>query len=173
MKVSPIEPQVVYEDNHLIAVNKPFGMPAQGDNTRDLSVFDWVKEYIRVTYNKPGNVYLALLHRIDRPTGGLMILAKTSKAAARVSQLFQTKRVEKGYYAITNKVPSVLQGELTHYLKRIPGKNITKAYQKEVEGSKIAQLEYEVIQKREGKALIAVRPLTGRQHQIRTQNHFC
>ena len=92
---------ILYEDNHLIVVNKPFGMPSQGDETKDESVFDWVKEYIRVTYSKPGNVYTALLHRLDRPTGGVLALAKTSKAAARISKQFQQRKVEKTYLAIS------------------------------------------------------------------------
>ena len=110
---------ILYEDNHLIAVNKPFGMPSQGDATGDESVFDWVKEYIRVSYNKPGNVYTALLHRLDRPAGGVLLLAKTSKAAARMSRQFQEKKPKKIYHLISERIPDEQSGELTHFLKQI------------------------------------------------------
>lgn len=160
---------ILYEDNHLIVVNKPFGMPSQGDATGDEHVFDWVKQYIKVTYNKPGNVYAALLHRLDRPTGGVIALAKTSKAATRVSKDFQQRKVKKVYFAITEKAPVQAEGTLVHYLKKLPDKNIMRAYRKEVQGSKIARLTYKTIRKRKGKALIEVHPETGRRHQIRVQ----
>ena len=161
--------EVIYEDNHLIAVNKPFGMPSQGDITGDLSVFDQVKEYIKVTYNKPGNVYTALLHRLDRPTGGILLLAKTSKAAARVSDMFQKRQVDKTYYAITEKIPSPRAGSLQHYLKKLPGKNIMRAYLKPVHASKEAILEYSVLKTSGQQALVEIHPKTGRRHQIRVQ----
>ncbi|GAB4416468.1 MAG: pseudouridine synthase [Bacteroidia bacterium] len=160
---------ILYEDNHLIAVNKPFGMPSQGDETGDLSAFDWVKEYIRRTYSKPGNVYLALLHRIDRPTGGILLMAKTSKAAARMSEQFQHREIGKTYLAITERVPEPPQGELVHHLRKLSGRNIMQAFRHEVHGSKPARLSYRVLGTVGGRALVEVSPLTGRQHQIRVQ----
>lgn len=164
-----MEPEVIYEDNHLLAVNKPFGMPSQGDETKDLCVFDWAKEYIRIKYNKPGNVYAALLHRLDRPTGGVLVLAKTSKAAARVSAFFQKQEPKKTYYAITEGVPRPERGELRHYLKKYPDRNVVKLYAKEHEGAKLAVLQYEVVAVKGNRALVKVTPITGRQHQIRAQ----
>ncbi|MEL7535293.1 MAG: RluA family pseudouridine synthase [Bacteroidota bacterium] len=169
MKTKPIEPAVVYEDNHLIAVNKPFGMLSQGDETGDQSVFDWVKEYIRVTYNKPGNVYLGLLHRLDRPTGGVLLLAKTSKAASRMSKQFQSRAIQKVYVALTEKLPHPPVGTLKHYVKKLEGKNIMRAYNKEVPQSKPASLDYRLLRSANAKALIEVQPKTGRRHQIRVQ----
>lgn len=172
MKKNPTKaysPQVVYEDNHLIALNKPFGMPSQGDASGDLNLFDWTKEYIRVKYQKPGKVYLALLHRLDRPTGGLVLMAKTSKAAARVSQLFQNREVQKTYLAITQKVPQPPKGKLFHYLKQLPKQNIMRAHPKSVSGSKPAELTYEVLKEDGKSALVEIQPKTGRKHQIRVQ----
>lgn len=160
---------ILYEDNHLIAVNKPFCMPSQGDQSGDESVFDWVKEYIRITYNKPGNVYVGLLHRLDRPTGGVLLLAKTSKAAARVSKAFQERKVQKTYYAITEKIPAQTSGELKHFLKKLPQKNIMRAYNKPVHGTKPANLSYRVLRTQGQRALLEVMPTTGRRHQIRVQ----
>jgi len=162
--------EIIYEDNHLIVISKPFCMPSQGDISGDESVVDWVKQYIKVTYNKPGNVYLALLHRLDRPVGGVMVLAKTSKAAARMSKQFQKKQIEKVYHAVVLGNPHPQSGELVHYLRKIPGKNITRAYKKEVADSKLARLSYTVLRKgRNKRSLVEVLPITGRQHQIRVQ----
>ncbi|RMG29027.1 MAG: RluA family pseudouridine synthase [Bacteroidetes bacterium] len=162
-------PQIIYEDNHLLVVNKPFGMPAQADISGDESVFDWGREYLKNTYNKPGNAYLALPHRLDRPTGGIMLLGKTSKAAARLSKQFQQRQIQKVYYAITESVPAVETGTLVHYLKKLPGKNIMRAYHKAVHGSKPAELHYRLVATSGNKALLEVHPHTGRRHQIRVQ----
>lgn len=161
--------QILYEDNHLIAVNKPFGMPSQGDITGDESVFDWVKSYIAKTYNKPGNVYLALIHRLDRPAGGVILLAKTSKAAGRVSKQFQEKQTQKSYLAITEQIPQPVANTLEHYVKKLPGKNIVRAYQKEIHASKFARLHYQVLGNVGRRALVSVKLETGRRHQIRVQ----
>lgn len=146
-------------------------MPSQGDDTGDLNVFDWAKEYIRITYNKPGNVYVALLHRLDRPTGGILMVGKTSKAAARLSEDFQQNEIQKTYYAITEKAPTPTEGELFHYLAKLPdkSKNIVRAYDKQVFGAKPAKLTYQLLQTHNGKSLVEVQPHTGRQHQIRVQ----
>jgi 23S rRNA pseudouridine1911/1915/1917 synthase len=162
-------PTILYEDNHLLAVNKPFCMPSQGDETGDLCVFDWAKEYIRVKYAKPGNVYVALLHRLDRPTGGVLLLAKTSKAAERVSKFFQKQEPKKIYYAITESIPAQNSGDLRHYLKKMADKNIVRAYQKEMDEAKLAILSYQLVNVKGKRALLKVMPLTGRQHQIRVQ----
>jgi len=160
---------VVYEDNHIIAVNKPFCIPSQGDETGDESVFSWTKEYIREKYQKPGNVYLALLHRLDRPVGGIMLLAKTSKAAARLSTQFQQRKVQKTYFAITHQPPPSDFGELQHYLRKLSGKNIMRAYTQEVAHSKLAKLTFRLRQTLTDSSLIEVHLLTGRRHQIRVQ----
>lgn len=163
------EMDILFEDNHLIVVNKPFGMPSQGDATGDEHVSDWVKAYIKEKYHKPGNVYVALLHRLDRPTGGVIALAKTSKAATRISNDFKTRKVQKVYFAITENVPSPSEGTLVHYLKQLPNKNIIRAYRKEISGGKVARLTYKTIRQKGGKALVEVHPETGRKHQIRVQ----
>ncbi len=162
-------PEIIYEDNHLIAINKPFGMPSQGDKTGDLCAFDWVKEYIRVTYKKPGKVYLALPHRLDRPTGGILLMVKTSKAASRISKQFHDRNIQKTYLAITEKTPENPNGHLKHYLRKLPQKNIVRAYNKNVHSSKEAVLDYRVLMQNNGRALIEVLPHTGRRHQIRVQ----
>lgn len=164
-----MNPIVLFEDNHLLAINKPFCMPSQGDETGDLNVFDWAKQYLKEKYAKPGNIYVGLLHRLDRPTGGILLLAKTSKAAGRLSQDFQENKVEKTYWAITEKIPDMVEGKLEHYLAKLPDKNIVKAYNKQVYGAKLAILNYKVLQTVGIQALVEVQPKTGRQHQIRVQ----
>lgn len=160
---------ILYEDNHIIAVNKPPGMLSQGDETGDESVFDHVKEYIRTTYNKQGNIYCALLHRIDRPVGGVLLLGKTGKAAERMSRLFQERKIHKVYYAITTAIPSPREGHLRHYLTRVADKNVMKASLSPSEHSQVADLDYTVLRTLGEKALVEVRPVTGRRHQIRVQ----
>jgi len=160
---------IVFEDNHLLVVNKPAGMPSQGDNTGDESVFDWAKIYIKETYNKPGEAYVALTHRLDRPTGGIVLLCKTSKAAKRISQQFQERAIEKTYWAITERIPEPSNGTLEHYLRRLDGKNIMRAYDKNVHSSKKATLSYETLSVKNEKALLEIKPKTGRKHQIREQ----
>ncbi len=162
-------PHIIYEDNHLIAVNKPFGMPSQADASNDLNVFDWVGNYIKEKYQKPGNVYVGLLHRLDRPVGGIILLAKTSKAASRLSEQFKQRKVQKTYLAVTERAPSPDSGELIHFLKKIAGKNIMRAYVKEIAHSKEAKLHYKTKQIIGQHALVEVKPLTGRRHQIRVQ----
>ncbi len=164
-----VDLKILYEDNHLIAVNKPFGVLSQGDEKGTRSIFDDVVEYLRIKYQKSGNVYLALLHRIDRPVGGLIIFAKTSKAAARMSELFRERSIQKTYYAITEAAPTELKGRLTHWLTKQSDKNIVKASNKPSKNAQEAILDYEVIKVINNRALIQVKPLTGRPHQIRVQ----
>lgn len=161
---------VLYEDNHLIAISKPFGMPSQKDNTGDLSASDWVMEYIREKYNKPGNVYVGLLHRLDRPAGGLLLLAKTSKAASRMSEMFQKRKIEKKYLILTQATPHPKSGRLEHFLGPVPGKvNIIRAHDKAGNNRKVAKLNYEVLKTQNKRALVEVNLETGRKHQIRVQ----
>ncbi|HMP29373.1 MAG TPA: RluA family pseudouridine synthase, partial [Saprospiraceae bacterium] len=162
--------QVIYEDNHLIAVNKPAGILVQGDETGDASLDNMVKHFIKVRYNKPGDVYLATLHRIDRPTSGVVVFARTSKAAERMSKLFQTGGIEKTYLAITNNRPDPLAGRLEHYLVKNSENNTVKAYSSNKKGGKLAVLEYEFMgQMDKSHQLIKVNLHTGRSHHIRVQ----
>lgn len=161
--------EILFEDNHLVIVNKPFGMASQADQTGDESVVDWVKQYLKTTYNKPGNVYLGLIHRLDRPAGGILLLAKTSKGASRLSQQFQAKTVRKIYYALTERIPARPEGQLTHHLKKLPGRNIMRAYPKAIADSKLSKLHYRVLQTHQQRALLEVELETGRRHQIRVQ----
>ncbi|MEO0471194.1 MAG: RluA family pseudouridine synthase [Bacteroidota bacterium] len=167
MKRKPIE--ILHEDNHLIVVNKDFCVLSQGDITREASAFDLVKDYIRVTYNKPGNIYLALIHRLDRPTGGILLLAKTSKAAGRLSQQFHDRKVEKTYWAITEGIPQENQARLRHFHKQMERKNRVQLFPRQVSGSKEAVLDYQLLQKNGRRSLFEVYPKTGRKHQIRVQ----
>ncbi len=164
-----IEFQILYEDNHIIAVNKPFGVLSQGDMNNEPSMIEFVKQYIQEKYNKPGAVYLALLHRLDRPVGGVLLMAKTSKAAGRLSEDFKNRKIQKTYYAVCEKAPENQSGTLIHYLKKTQDKNIVRGYDKPVTGAQEAILDYELLKVDENKSLIKVNPLTGRSHQIRVQ----
>lgn len=163
-------PRVLYEDNHLIAVHKPAGMPSQGDASGDPSIGDWVKEYIREKYKKPGNVYVGLLHRLDRPVSGIILLAKTSKAATRMSEAFRKRKIQKVYQAMVLAPPQQAHGQLRHFVGKVPGQvNIMRAYPKAGEGRKSAVLDYRVLGERNGHCLLEILPHTGRKHQIRVQ----
>ena len=163
-------PTVVYEDNHLIAIHKPHGMPSQADETGDLAANDWVAAYLKETYQKPGNVYVGLLHRLDRPAAGLLLLAKTSKAAERMSAQFQKGQVGKKYLIGTLAIPQPRAGQLQHYLGPVPGQtNIMRAYPQAGADRKLARLSYTVMADSGGKALVEVDLETGRKHQIRVQ----
>src|SRR5690606_11217989 len=161
--------QIVYEDNHIIVINKRVGDIVQGDQTGDKPLSEVVKEYIKEKYNKPGAVLLSVVHRLDRPTSGVVLFAKTSKALSRLTQAFKERQTEKTYWAIVKNAPEKSKDTLVHYLKRFPKKNISKAYDKEISDSKKASLSYEIKQSLNSYHLLEVDLHTGRHHQIRVQ----
>ncbi len=160
---------VVYEDNHIIVVNKDSGEIVQGDKTGDTPLSDIVKEYIRQKYNKPGNVFLGVVHRLDRPVSGLVVFAKTSKALTRLNEMFRTNSVHKTYWAITRNTPPQPSGRLEQWIVRNEKQNKSYVYNREVPNSKKAVLEYSTIGASDNYTLIEVRLMTGRHHQIRCQ----
>ncbi len=161
--------QVLYEDNHLIIVNKRPGDIVQGDKTGDKPLSEVVKSFLKEKYNKPGNVYLGVVHRLDRPTSGIVVFSKTSKALPRLNKLFQKKEAEKTYWAIVKNQPPKQEDTLTHFLKRNPKQNKSYAHIKEVPDSKKAVLEYRILKKLDNYYLLEVDLHTGRHHQIRSQ----
>jgi 23S rRNA pseudouridine1911/1915/1917 synthase len=160
---------VVYEDNHLIIVNKRSGVLVQGDKTGDIPLLDLVKSYLKEKYGKPGEVFLGTVHRLDRPVSGLVVFARTTKALQRMNELFQSRNIQKTYLAIVSRKPSSVEGELVHWLVKNEQKNITTAYTSEVRGSLEAKLHYRLHGHVPGNYLLEVYPLTGRPHQIRVQ----
>lgn len=160
---------ILYEDNHLIIVNKPACQPTQIDTSGDLSLEDDVKAFIKVRDSKPGAVYLGVVHRIDRPVSGVVIFAKTSKALARLNNLVKERQVKKTYLAITEKAPEARKGILKHHIERNPNKNRSYAYDKPTKNSKEAVLEYELAGISDNYYLVSVNLITGRHHQIRCQ----
>ena len=169
-----MNPKILYEDNHLIAVNKPGGWLVQGDSTGDLPLSDWVKSYIKNRYKKPGDVFLGVIHRLDRPVSGVVVMARTSKALTRMNKLFQERKIKKEYWAVTTERPDPIEGHLVHYLVKDRTKNQAKAYDmlskraKEAKAKK-SELSYELIAEIGGNYLVKVQPETGRPHQIRVQ----
>lgn len=160
---------VLYEDNHLIIVNKRPGDIVQGDKTGDIPLSEVVKEYIKIKYDKPGNVYLGVVHRLDRPTSGIVLFAKTSKALPRLNKLFKEKDAKKTYWAIVKNTPPKQEDTLVHYMKRNPKQNKSYAHIKEVPDSKKAILDYRVLKSLNNYFLLEVDLQTGRHHQIRSQ----
>lgn len=161
--------QPLYEDNHVIVVYKEVGEIVQGDKTGDLPLSYTVKEWLKEKYQKPGNVFLGVVHRLDRPVAGLVVFAKTSKALSRLNDLFRKGEVHKTYWAIVQHEPSEAEGLLTNWLVRNERQNKTYAYDHEVAGSKKAMLRYKVIGRSDRYVLLEIHLLTGRHHQIRTQ----
>ena len=161
--------RIIYEDNHLLVVNKPAGLLVQGDKTGDPTILDLYRKYIKEKYSKPGNVYLEAAHRLDRPVSGVVMLAKTSKAISRLTRLFRDHETDKRYFAISDRFPQPDRGTWKHFLIKDPLKNKVTAFIKPRENGKEAITHYQVISRKGKHSLIALQPLTGRSHQLRSQ----
>lgn len=161
--------EVIYEDNHLLVVNKAPGVLVQGDITGDKPLVDLCKEYIARKYEKPGAVFLGVVHRIDRPVSGVVVLARTSKALERMNALFRDQFTRKTYLAITERQPPAETGNLIHWLMKDEKKNKATAYTRDTPGALRSELDYKVVGHRQGQWLLQVKPVTGRPHQIRVQ----
>jgi 23S rRNA pseudouridine1911/1915/1917 synthase len=161
--------QVLHEDNHIIVINKRVGDLVQGDKTGDKPLSEIVKEYIKEKYNKPGEVFLGVVHRLDRPTTGIVVFAKTSKALTRLNELFSKRETQKTYWAVVKNKPPKSEDTLVHYLKRNEKSNSSKAHLKEVPESKRASLEYKIIKELNNYFALEINLHTGRHHQIRSQ----
>lgn len=161
--------QIIYEDNHLLVVNKRVGDLIQGDKTGDTPLSELAKQYIKEKYDKPGNVYLGVPHRLDRPTSGLIVFTKTSKALSRLNKLFSSRDITKIYWAIVQNVPKKTSGTLQHYLTRNRRQNKSYSHDKEVKDSKVGILHYKVKKALDRYYLLEINLETGRHHQIRSQ----
>ncbi len=159
---------VLYEDNHLLIVNKPAGILVQGDSTGDQPLVEVGKAYIKEKYKKPGAVFLGVVHRLDRPVSGVVVFARTSKALARMNAQFRDKETQKTYWALVDNKPPKAQGKLIHWLVKDEKKNKTAAYDTEIDEGKRSELDYKLV-RQAGKSLLEVQPITGRPHQIRVQ----
>jgi 23S rRNA pseudouridine1911/1915/1917 synthase len=169
MNSTPIGTQILFEDNHLIIFNKQPSQIVQGDKTGDTPLSDLLKAYIKQRDNKPGNVFLGVVHRIDRPVSGAVIFAKTSKALTRLNEMIKEGQIHKTYWAVVKNQPPEESGHLLHYLKKNEEKNKSFSYDKEVAGSRRAELTYRLICRSQNYFLLEVILLTGRHHQIRSQ----
>lgn len=161
--------QILHEDNHIIVINKRVGDIVQGDKTGDKPLSDIVKEYIKDKYNKPGDVFLGVVHRLDRPTTGIVVFARTSKALERLNKMFSERETQKTYWAVVKNKPSKAEDKLVHFLKRNEKNNTSKAHLKEVPESKIASLDYKIIKELDNYFALEINLHTGRHHQIRAQ----
>jgi 23S rRNA pseudouridine1911/1915/1917 synthase len=161
--------QILHEDNHLIVVNKRVGDIVQGDKTGDKPLSEVVKEYIKDKYNKPGEVFLGVVHRLDRPTTGIVVFARTSKALTRMNELFSSRETQKTYWAIVKNKPEKSEDKLIHFIKRNEKNNTSKAHIKEVPESKLASLDYKIFKELNNYFALEINLHTGRHHQIRAQ----
>ncbi len=164
-----LEEQVIFEDNHLLAVNKLASQIVQGDKTGDIPLSDLYKEYLKEKYNKPGNVFCGVIHRLDRPVSGVVLLAKTSKALSRMNEQFREREIQKIYWAVVRGTPPTQKGTLVHYLKKNEKENRSYTVKENTTGALKAELSYEVLKAGDNYSLLEVRPITGRHHQIRVQ----
>jgi len=162
-------PEILYEDNHLIAVNKRYSDLSQGDKSGDVSLDTEVKKYLAGKYNKPGEVFLGVVHRLDRPVSGVILYARTSKALSRMNEMFRSSLVKKIYLAIVKERPPENEATITHYLKRNEKQNKSNAFESEVKGSKKASLTYSIVGRSDRYYLLEIELHTGRHHQIRSQ----
>lgn len=160
---------VLYEDNHVVVVVKPHNVPSQEDESGDKDMLSMVKEYVKEKYNKEGDAFIGLVHRLDRPTGGIMVFARNSKAASRLSKQIADRQMEKVYYAVTTSIPKQKSGILSNELKKDEKNNIVKIVPISEKGAKHAELSYKVLATEEENALLEVKLITGRGHQIRVQ----
>jgi 23S rRNA pseudouridine1911/1915/1917 synthase len=160
---------VLFEDNHLLIVNKPAGVLVQGDATGDTPLVEWGKDYIKQKYRKPGAVFLGVVHRLDRPVSGIVVMARTSKALERMNALFQQREMTKTYWAVVSKMPQQKSGTLIHWLRKDEVKNKTTAFPSERSDAQRSELRYRWLQTYNNFHLIEVTPITGRPHQIRVQ----
>lgn len=161
--------RIVYEDNHILVVVKPQNIPSQADDSKDPDMLTLLKEYIKDKYNKEGDAFLGLVHRLDRPTGGVMVFARTSKAAERLSESLKSGDFEKKYMAVVQGVPKHKQDRLTHYLIKNETRNVVQVAPMTSQGAKRADLDYKVLNERSNLSLVMIRLLTGRSHQARVQ----
>lgn len=160
---------ILFEDNHLLVVEKPVNIPVQEDSSGDKDLLNMLKDDLKIRYQKPGNVYLGLVHRLDRPVGGAMVFAKTSKAASRLSDMIRRKVIERRYYAVVHGIPANPKGELVHYLYKDRTRNKVSVVSSSHPEGKKAVLDYQVIDSKDGYSLLSVNLHTGRSHQIRVQ----
>ncbi|HAC25812.1 MAG TPA: RNA pseudouridine synthase [Cytophagales bacterium] len=161
--------EVLFEDNHLIAVNKPAGWLVQGDNTGDTPLAERVKQYIKEKYRKPGEVFLGVIHRLDRPVSGVVLFARTSKALERMNQQFRERETQKTYRAVVERKPGKPEDTLIHWLRKDESKNKTAWFTRETPDALRSELSYSILEEANGFYLLDVRPVTGRPHQIRVQ----
>jgi 23S rRNA pseudouridine1911/1915/1917 synthase len=164
-----LEKQVLFEDNHLLAVNKLAGQIVQGDKTGDVPLSELFKEYLKEKYKKPGNVFCGVIHRLDRPVSGVVLLAKTSKALTRMNEQFRERDIQKIYWAVVRGVPKELKGTLVHYLKKNEKENRSFIVKENTSGGLRSELSYEVLKAGDNYSLLEIKPVTGRHHQIRVQ----
>jgi len=167
--VKPLAESVLYEDNHLLIVNKPSGLLVQGDQTGDTPLVELYKKYIKQKYGKPGAVFLGVVHRLDRPVSGVVALARTSKSLERMNALFRDRQTQKIYWAIVKNKPPQKEDTLVHWLQKDEQRNKTTAFRFETPDAQKSELSYKTISENRGLCLLEVRPITGRPHQIRVQ----
>ncbi len=161
--------KVIFEDNHLLAIDKPPGTLVQGDETGDRPLVEEAKAYIKKRYGKPGDVFLGVVHRLDRPVSGVVVFARTSKALSRMNALFRDRETEKIYWAVVERKPPMAKDTLIHWLRKDEKKNKTTVFPKETPDTLRSELSYESLHTAEGHVFLEVRPVTGRSHQIRAQ----